>query len=412
MICRIIYNLKKSFRLSFMWSMLHLFRIFPINRNKIFATATRGRRYADNPRYIVEELLRMRPNVDIVWRQAKNCNYRVPDTLRIVRLEKKNLLRFFYELATSYIVIESALVDSWFRKRKGQIYIQTWHGGICVKKIEYDANNFIKDSLHAKDIEWSCKCADVFLSNSDFLSRLYRRAFGYKGPIFNCGFPRNDMLLGDKTESRLKVRKELGLPFDVDIVTYAPTFREYFRSNTGKWNIDLSVYNLDYERVIKALEMRFGRKCVVLVKMHPNNSNDVDLKDITNDHIIDVTKYNNMQEIIAASDYFVSDYSSGIFEAAMIGISCFTYATDFEKYKSDERGCYFEMEELPFPYAKNNDEMIKNIQNYDNAIYQEKWQQFAKEMGLNETGHAARDVAEKICDILDGEKVEWNNSEI
>ena len=375
-------------------------------------TATRGKRYADNPRYIIEEVLQMRPDVDVVWRQSRNSNFSVPPNIRIVKLDLRNLLRFAYELATAYIIIESALVDSWFRKRNGQIYIQTWHGGICVKKIEYDANNFVKNSFHAKDIEWSCKCADVFLSNSLFLSKLYRRAFGYKGPIFNCGFPRNDMLLKDKTESILKVRKELGLPHDVAIVTYAPTFREYFLSQSGKWNIDLSVYNLDYERVIKAIEQRFGRKCVALVKMHPNNSNDVDLKGIINDHIIDVTKYNNMQEIIAASDYFITDYSSGIFEAAMIGIPCFTFATDFEKYKSDERGCYFEMEELPFPYAKNNDEMIMNILNYDNAIYQEKWQQFAKEMGLNETGHASKDVAMKICEILDGKKVDWNNSEI
>lgn len=68
-------------------------------------------------------------------------------------------------------------------------------------------------------------------------------------------------------------------------------------------------------------------------------------------------------------------------------ISCFTFAKDFAEYKSIQ-GTYFEMEELPFPYARNNDELKNNIQSYDHNDYLKKWEQFSERTGLNETGHA------------------------
>ena len=104
-----------------------------------------------------------------------------------------------------------------------------------------------------------------------------------------------------------------------------------------------------------------------------------------------------------------ADYSSCIFDAALRRIPCFTYATDFDQYKYEERGVYYEMEELPFPYAKNNDELEQNVRTFDMEDYLKKWDAFAVRMGLKETGHAAKDIAEKMADFLNGKKVTWNN---
>ena len=46
---------------------------------------------------------------------------------------------------------------------------------------------------------------DVFISNSLHLSKLYRSAFNYTGPIFNCGYPKNDCLFGDRFSVKRKV---------------------------------------------------------------------------------------------------------------------------------------------------------------------------------------------------------------
>ena len=135
-------------------------------------------------------------------------------------------------------------------------------------------------------------------------------------------------------------------------------------------------------------------------------SRKINKDSLYNNHVINVTEYPDMQELILSCDMFISDYSSCIFDAAITGIPCFTFATDFEDYKSD-RGVYYEMDELPFPYAKNNDELMQNIENFDTDDYSAKWKAFAERTGLHETGHAAKDIAEKIIKFINGEKVVW-----
>ena len=125
--------------------------------------------------------------------------------------------------------------------------------------------------------------------------------------------------------------------------------------------------------------------------------------------VMDVTDYQYMQRLLMPADAVISDYSSCIFDAALRRIPCFTYATDFDQYKYEERGVYYEMEELPFPYATNNDEMEQNVRAFDMEDYLKKWDAFAVRMGLNETGHSARDIAEKMADFMNGNKVEWRN---
>lgn len=404
-----LFEIKRFGSSYLMMLLLYIFRIFPIKNNKIIASAVRGRRYADNPRFIVEELLRRKRDLDVVWLKRSDSNYMVPESIRTVA-NRRNYIQLAYEFATAKIIIMSHHAPAYYKKREGQVFVQTWHGGLGIKKIELDADKFIKSSKYELAELKATNLADVFISNSLHLSKLYRSAFSYRGPILNCGYPKNDFLLGDKAAARKKVRCDLNIKSGSKIVTYAPTFRDSFRQN-GIWVADMSVYDVDFERLKMTFETKFGGDFVVLIKLHPNLQNSVNFDTITNDHIIDVTKYNDMQELIMASDFFISDYSSCIFDAATAGIPCFTYANDFDVYKSD-RGVYYEMEELPFPYARNNDEMERNVLSFDLQDYNNKWKEFSKRVALNETGHAAKDIADKICDIIDGKTVYWNNSTI
>lgn len=102
----------------------------------------------------------------------------------------------------------------------------------------------------------------------------------------------------------------------------------------------------------------------------------------------------------------MSDYSSIIFDAALLDIPCFTFATDFDEYKAD-RGVYYEMDELPFPYARNNEELMQNIENYDHAAYLERWQAFKERMGLYEPGNASEVIANKIIEFVQTGKTSW-----
>ena len=62
------------------------------------------------------------------------------------------------------------------------------------------------------------------------------------------------------------------------------------------------------------------------------------------------------------------------------------------------------MEDLPFPYAKNQSELMENIRNFDRNSYQAAWEKFKEEMGLHETGHAGADIAYVVSEFLKGNK--------
>ena len=384
--------------------LFYLLRIFPIKKNKVLARVSAGSLYDDNQKFIMEELHKLIPDLDIVWVKDPKYKYELPAWIRPVKWRSWQRL---YEYATAKILTSNRGVPDFFAKRKGQLYVETWHGGLGVKKVAGDIiGDYAADRKNIRMFKNPSNMADVFISNSDHLSAIYRRAFKFHGPIWKCGYPKNDMLVQNNPEEGMKARKDLGIPSDHKVLLYAPTWRLRF---TQEKHIDMNVYDLDMQRLKKTLMNKFGGEWTMLIRFHPLLRLYAKGYQETHPEVMDVTDYPDMQRLLMATDVMVSDYSSCVFDAALRCIPCFTYAKDFEAYKYEERGVYYEMEELPFPYAKNNDEMEQNVKAFDMEEYLKKWDAFAVRMGLNETGHAAKDIAQKMADFLNGKTVEWPN---
>ncbi len=391
------YIKKKTIRFT-VFAIYYVCRLMPL-KNKVIASSFNGKKYGDNSQYIIEELHRIHPDLDFVWAKDDEYNYSVPSYVRTISYWSKPYRRA-YEYATAKVWIDTHRLRQNTRKRKGQLFIETWHGGIAIKKLDGDVPKFRVNENLMKQLKTTDKYADLWISNSDQLTGIYRRAFYCTGHIWKCGYPRNDVLFKDNSEIRKKICGYYNLKDDVKIMLYAPTFRDSFVNG----NIDMSVYNVDHTRLYKALCDKFSGEWVILTRMHPFLANREEVSGIIKgDNVIDATKYPDMQELLCACDAFLTDYSSGIFEAALRDIPCFTFATDFEDYKGD-RGTYFEMDELPFPYAKNNDELVNNIENYNHEEYLADWEAFKKRTGFYETGHAAKDIAHVINEFVNGNK--------
>lgn len=387
-------------------ALFHLLRAFPVQKNKVVACVSGGRRYDDNQRFIMEELHRLRPDADIVWVQDKRYPYELPSWMRPVGWRS---FRWLYEYATAKVWTNNCTEPDYFVKRKNQLYVETWHGGLGIKRVAGDiAGDKAVKRVKTHPLKNASDMADVYISNSDHLSNIYRRAFHFHGPIWKCGYPKNDMLVQNRPEDGEQARRELGIPLGNKVLLYAPTWRIRFQEER---HIDMSVYDLELSHLRSVLTEKFGGEWTVAIRFHTILRPFA--KDYQREHpdVLNVTDYQDMQRLLMATDVMVSDYSSCIFDAALRRIPCFTYATDFDQYKNEERGVYYDMEELPFPYARNNDEMERNVRAFNIDAYLQKWDAFAERMGLNETGHAARDIAEKINDFMAGKTVVWPNDE-
>lgn len=356
-------------------------RIFPIKENKIVFCTAKGKRYGDNPMYISDELINREKEYDMVWLLKENVEEEIPQSVRRV---KYNLFTEMIELATAKVWVDSNFKYSWIKKRKKQLYVQTWHGSYGIKKICYDSKkNFSKIDQRNNDI--NVDSFDLMISNSKKTTEIYRSAFRYGGEILECGSPRNDIIISAPKKNKEKVIKYFAIE-DKKIVLYAPTYRA---------NYGVDKFELNYKILIQTLEKKYGGEWVVLVRLHPYNLKEAEKLAIYNEKILNASQYSIMQDLLVASDILITDYSSCMFDFATTRKPCFLYATDVEEYRND-RDYYFDIKDLPFPLAENNEQLEENILNFDEEVYQKKLNELFEQVGLCETGHASEKVADYI----------------
>lgn len=363
----------------------------PIDSKKIVFDNYMGKGYGCNPKYVAEKLQEKYPGqFEVVWLVSGGADAcaEIPDWIRKVDYKSKQALR---EYATAKIWVSNyhkvSFVARGLFKRKGQYFIQMWHGSLGIKKIEADVPGLTENLKWLRLAKRSSKMVDFWISDSDFESTIYRQAFWDVNSILMYGHPRNDILINDHKISG-KIKKYFEVE-DKRVLLYAPTFREDYR---------LDCYQVNYEMLKQALRDRFGGEWVVLVRLHPRIRGKIKQVLPDCDGVYDATYYVDIQELVAGADCMITDYSSCIFDFMLSRRPGFIFATDIEEFNT-ERGFYYPLEETPFPIARNNEELMQNIRNFDEAAYHNGVEAFLIDKGCIEDGCASERVADKIAEL-------------
>ena len=367
----------------------------PVVSNKIVFDNYMGKAYGCNPKYIAEELLRTHPGeYDLVWVVSKDDkkNAEFPEGIRTVTY---NSSQAYQEYATAKVWVSNyhkiTYVKRGLRKKKDQYFIQTWHGSLGIKRIENDVPLLQQDANWLKLAKLSSEMVDYWISNSKFETDIYKRAFWNVDHVLEYGHPRNDVMFGEKASA---ARERVIEHYEIrgkKILFYAPTFREDYR---------LDCYEMDFAGVKEALEMKFGGDWVILVRLHPRVRKHAKKVIPDEDYIIDSTRYPDIQELVAAADSMITDYSSCIFDFMLTRRPGFLFATDKEEYVQ-ERGFYYPLESTPFPIAQDNKELVKQILEFDGQKYKTEVEKFLLEKGCVEDGKASEKIAQKIAELTD-----------
>jgi len=373
----------KVFRLKLL---IVFFRLLPIKKNKIILWADSFKHYGCNPKYISEYILKQYPNkFDLVWAFDGNISipHEIPKDIRIVRYCS---IEYLKELHTAkFVICNMRTGDSYFwHKRKEQVYIQTWHSSLRLKTIEGDAADFLPKN-HPDFARKDSEKIDVLLSGCDFSTSIFRRAFWYNGEIMKSGTPRSDILLNNPSSIRKKVFDYYRIPYKNKLILYAPTFRDDKKAD---------LFGMDFDGLSIALNYT-GEEWIIAYRLHPNILEGIDAKGC-----ISMTQYSDMQELICAADLLITDYSSCMFDMAIAGKPCVLYTPDLEKYISSERGLYFDINNLPFPLAKNMDELCSVIEKFDSDKYNNRLADFIDSIGSYEDGHASERVVNYIINNM------------
>lgn len=371
-----------------------IFRIFPIDQKKIVFCCIEGTTgYSCNPKYIAEELIRQKKDYELIW-LVNDTSKKFPKRIRVKR---NTLWNRAYHLTTAKIWIDNSRKQLEVRKRKGQIYIQTWHAKLgfkptCLDRGESFTRIAYLVSKHDSDM------IDYVLSNSDWYDRTLPTGMIYSGSTLRFGSPRCDVLINRAGKMHKKVRRRYHLPENIKIIMYAPTFRG------GSQKIHRSIQTdegmIDYSGLIKALEDRFGGEWYVMLRLHPQLVARKIQKNIKNDRVIDISSVDDMYEILAGCDAFMTDYSSAAFDAAVMRIPVFLYCCDYEEYQKERGDLLWDIKELPFGMAENNEMLQQIIRDFCNTDYQIKLQKLFADTGLCEDGRASKRMVQFLSGII------------
>lgn len=390
--------IQKRKRQAFFYSIpFYLCRVFKVDKHKlVFWTFEGTGGYGDSPKYIAEEILRKnkenKRQYKIYWLMTDTSKYMPPEIVRV----KDTLWNRAYHMATAGCWVGNSRIFYGTKRRKMQQYIQTWHADICLKPIgRYRGDRFplIADIISKADSD----LITTVITGSEWAEKMYPEGLLYNGHMFRAGLPRFDVLFNGREKKYVEIRERYHVPADIRLLMYAPTFRG--GSQQGKRKISAENSTVDFELVLNALQKRFGGNWRIMLRLHPQlaaQREQIDISDEISHKIIDVTQEPDMNELLAASDAFLTDYSSAMFESMLMYIPSFLYVDDLDEYMSERGSLMFDLDELPFSWSKDNQGLIDNILQFNEERYRECVKKMIDEYKIVIDGQASRKVVELI----------------
>jgi len=200
--------------------------------------------------------------------------------------------------------------------------VQVWHAAGAFKRVGWSRAGLPGGPRPGSLVHRNYTDATV---SSEAIRSDYAEAYGIDiAKVHALGVPRTDAFFDAAgiAAARAAVRRRYGIPDHRRIVLFAPTFR-----GDGQLSARFDVDSVPWERLVAEL----GEDWTLLVKMHPFVAPlDVQRPGLTD--VIDVTRDREMTELMMAADVLVTDYSSAIFEYALLDRPIVFFCPDLEEY--------------------------------------------------------------------------------
>lgn len=368
-----------TFKTPIKYCICTLFKLFPIKQNRIMFIAYAGKEFSCNPRAMYEYLKSLNGDFDFVW-----CIYdssKIKDDVKKVSPKGFGRIKNIYFHLTSKYIFSNMGFD-YSLKRKNTIWINTWHGGGAFKRINWKMN-MTKQMKKSK--EQNIKITDIYVSSSKKFTEIQSKdEFLPEDKFVPIGMPRNDALFNPEKVKMMseRARKFFNLKEDDFVVLYAPTYRGL--EDTKEYDL-----NFDFVSANRRLRELSGKDVKFLFRAHRSMLHQ---NAVNKDFIIDATNYPDMQDLLCAVDFLITDYSSSMWDYSLLKKPAALFTPDLKKYQS-ERGFYTPVETWPYRFYETNEDFVKNLTLKTDAGKIESYQ---KLLGSYETGSACENLW-KLC---------------
>ncbi|MGQ4438707.1 CDP-glycerol glycerophosphotransferase family protein [Streptomyces violaceoruber] len=315
----------------------------PLDDNLALFSAYWSRGVSCNPAAIDAELARLAPGMRRVWAVHADHADRVPKGVRVVRVGSRE---YWTALARAkYLVNNVNFADS-VVKREGQIHVQTHHG-TPLKTMGLDQQKYpASTDMDFEKLLERCDRWDYSISANRFSTVIWERVYPCSYATLETGYPRNDVLVNATAEDVRAARAALGLADGTKAFLYMPTHREYQPGFTSA---------LDPARFAREL----GPDVTLLVRGHYFYGDSPQTAALRRTgRIVDVSGHSRVEDLYLAADALITDYSSAMFDYAVLDRPIVSYVPDWDVY-SAVRGTYFDLlQEPPGAVATTQTELL------------------------------------------------------
>ncbi|NUP23479.1 MAG: bifunctional glycosyltransferase family 2 protein/CDP-glycerol:glycerophosphate glycerophosphotransferase [Streptomyces sp.] len=317
-------------------------RCLPVRGDRAVFAADGVRGHGCHPGALEQAFRTHAPGVRTAWVADAGQHAAVPTGTRRVR---PGTAAYWTALARSKYLVHNADFDRRLVKRPGQVMVQTRRGtplkhmGLDLRERPAAGGDTDFDELLANVDKW-----DYVLSANRHSTLTWERVCPGRYTTLEYGSPRNDRFQRATSADVARIRESLGIPEGSVVILYAPTHRDYRRTQRT---------TLDLHRVAR----RLGPRHVVLARAHHRHGGP--LVDAPQPgRVIDVTDHPSVESLCLASDALVTDYSSIMFDYANLDRPIVIHADDREAFEA-ARGTYFDLRAFPpGAVSRSEDELI------------------------------------------------------
>lgn len=307
-----------------------------------------GERCCDNSAYFANYVSATHKNIEVYWLTNENVNTSfLHDRITKLIIDSPQAIKI---LKTAGVVIFSQSIKDLTHTNKifigGAMIINFWHGAPW-KKIGSDA---IRGSIIKKEYSKLVNKlidADYYLAYSAPFVKIMSHAYNVdESKVFKAGYPRNSLFYS--SESVLKIKKELLAKLEekykqsfcdgTKIVAYMPSFRDFKNNDFTFKSIE---NNPEFYEIMKK------HNAILIQKAHyvSNNRNEFMEREINANTVFNVNSI-TAQELLAAADILITDYSGAFFDYLLLDRPIIHYIYDYDYYKNQDRGLYFDKEDV------------------------------------------------------------------
>jgi len=332
----------------------------PLDISVVFYETMSGDRMNDNP-YAIFRYLREHPELGTflhVWSLGEHGT--IPEEFAAaddVVFAARGTLAYAYYLACAGRIVCNATLPELFTRRDGQLYLNTWHGipykavGRNAVRARFSSPSGLGTFLKATHVITPCE----FMT--DALITSYSMAGASTARVAEIGYPRVDLTVNASDSTVARLLQTLGIVDDGNtgghppVVLYAPTWRSEGGSDT-----------IDGDRLMDDLSALAELDITLLYRGHHRISRLIRDQTVGDSvgHVIVPPQETSSNELLAAVDILITDYSSIFFDFLPLGRPIIHYVYDLDEYTAT-RGLNLAADELPGEVASSRAELVAAV---------------------------------------------------